>query len=110
MNQHQTIQSTKGGIVSSSLDDQTKNRNIDDYTDTVSKFEAAITSAGTQGIPYIETSKEVIQKVFPLGLGSAGYVIYKNVRVYEYGTAAKLIQDEKTPLHVKMGDAFIKGR
>lgn len=45
-----------------------------------------------------------------MGLGDAKFIIYHNVKVYEYGTAAKLIADENTPLHIRNGDLKIEGR
>src|SRR5574343_626394 len=104
--QAQTTQTTKGGSFNSELNNQINHTktSVDDYSDTISKFEVAIHAAAQKGQQFIETSPEVIEKVFPGGLGTAKYAIYKNVRVYEYGTAEGLLKSEGITLDVKNGN------
>ena len=68
-------------------------------------FEASISLCKSEGIEWLETSKDVIELYQPKGLGTAGFFIYKDIKVCEHGKAADLEEELSNPSGKAFADA-----
>lgn len=91
---HQTTQTTSGGILGTSHNDNKKNEVEDEFFDNIQTFEAKIARAKKLGQEWVETSKEMLDYVMPQGWKT--FAIYKDVKICEFGGTqdAQAVLDE----------------
>ena len=74
---------------------QTSLRVIDDTVETVNGFLSKIAVAKREGIPYVETSIDVVNHYNRNGLGDSKYFYFDGIRVYPHGTKEIVESEER---------------
>lgn len=93
--------------------EQTQEASREELFKLLDGFESKISRAQFDGVDHIETAQPVIDYFNKKGLNGAKYFIYKGIKIFPVGTAAKIMEEEQTPLSVTLHGAMegkIEGR
>ncbi len=74
-------------------------------------IETDIAAALGAGLEWVEVDADMMPKLFPQGLGSQKYGMYKNVKVCPHGMSEAIQKDLDTPIGIRWfpTDAKVEG-